>query len=364
MEETRKEENVADSDELLEEEIAEKEFFNRETFFDEIESSYDSFNSRAWNKGTGYLTRNFPRFNDCMEGLDAGLYMFAGESNSGKSAFVSSLMWDYVTNEDNNLFGIYFSLDDNAEDLIPRFIAQAQDIPISVVSKPQRWADQATDNNILSRKAEEYLAKREEGIEMMKSMNRKFCIIDSTKVNSGEQMLKMCKNIQALVRSEINPDANILVVIDSLSDMVFEDVGFRTDKELNDYIARAVKHWAVDILKCPILGTLHLRKIDQNRRPTVADVKESGRYVYEASFLGLIHNDVSRNKQAATIFADNPEYEEENPGRIPIIELDWAKNKKSSFKGRTFNEFHTNESKVIECSDDEHERINHIFYSV
>ena len=121
-----------------------------------------------------------------------------------------------------------------------------------------------------------------------------------------------------------------------------------------------MKKWAVEVLDCPIFGSLHLRKIEQNRRPTIADVKESGRYAYEASVLFLVHNDVSRNKQAASICMRNDESDE----LIPVIELDWAKNKKSSFKGRTYQSFITNMSKVTECSKEVSDRFDNLIYSV
>ena len=47
-------------------------------------------------------------FNDKMEGLEAGLYLFAGESNTGKTCLLTNLLWDYCMNETNKLFGVYF----------------------------------------------------------------------------------------------------------------------------------------------------------------------------------------------------------------------------------------------------------------
>lgn len=316
------------------------------------------FQKKARSRGTGYRCPNFPMFDDAMEGLQSGLFMFAGESNSGKTALAASLAWDYMANEENNLYLIYFTLDDTADDLYPRIISMNKDIPISVSSKPmlyEKRRDEGDANIIIY---DDWLKKGEEGADQLIELGEKLTILDGTDISCGEEILERCKDIKALIRTE-NRKANILVVIDSLMDIEWREKSFKSDKELNDYTAKQIKKWAVEILDCPIFGTLHLRKIDQNRRPTIADVKESGRYAYEASFLGLVHNDVSRNKNSATICVRD---EEDNI--TPVIELNWAKNKVSSFKGMTYQTFVTNRSLIRECPKDVADRFDHLIYAV
>ena len=95
----------------------------QEEFFETTIPQYDAFDLAAWKKGQGYCTKTFPIFDAAMEGLENGMFLFAGESNHGKSAVLLELLMSYCLNEDNNLFGIYFSLDDGADKLIPRIIA-------------------------------------------------------------------------------------------------------------------------------------------------------------------------------------------------------------------------------------------------
>ena len=322
-------------------------------------AQYEKFNLDAYNKGKGYSCPNFPLFDKYMEGLESGLYMFAGESNHGKSRLVQNLLWDFIKNEENHLFGLYFTLDDTANEFIPHLIAMTQSIPIAVGSKPQRFQDMVDMGDQNAPTYSSWLNKREAGLQELIDMKRRFKIYDGKTITCGEDILETCIAVKAQI-GIWDEKANIIVVIDSLSDITFRDKTFKTDKELNDHIAKQVKKWAVEILDCPILGTLHLRKIDQNRRPTVADVKESGRYVYEASYLGLIYNDVSRNKQSAKIALR----EEGSDELMPVIELDWAKNKKSSFKGRTYHSFITNYSQVKECDEGVTERFNTLIYSI
>src|SRR5574344_1885815 len=110
-----------------------------EDFFETSIEQYDAFDEAAKAKGTGYTCPSFPMFDRYMEGLESGLYFFAGESNGGKTALMLKLLWDYSTFEDNHLFCLFFSLDDTANEVIPRIVAMKEHIPISVVSKPIRY---------------------------------------------------------------------------------------------------------------------------------------------------------------------------------------------------------------------------------
>lgn len=329
-----------------------------EDFFETTEEDIDGFDERARKKGKGYGCPSFPEFDKRMEGLDLGLFMFAGESNSGKSALMMNLMYDYCTNPDNKLYGLYYSLDDSKDEIIPRFVAMDQLIPIGVAAKPKRYEEMVENGEEGSAVYQEWLDKREDGLQRLKELKRQFKIIDGEKITCAEQLLDHARKAQMYVKA-YDPDYNIIVGIDSLSDLTFASKNFKSDKELNDHIAKQVKHWAVTELKVPIFGSLHLKKFEQNRRPQVGDVKESGRYIYEASVLFLVHNDVNKNKQSSTIYYNEDDTDE----KMPILELDWAKNKKSSYKGKTHHYFTPNYSKITECSTDVMRRFDALIYT-
>ena len=75
------------------------------------------------------------------------MYLFSGESNSGKSAAMMNIMKDLCSHEENNLFGIYYSLDDSKHEIIPRIIAMEQSIPIGVAAKPRRYEEIIEDES-------------------------------------------------------------------------------------------------------------------------------------------------------------------------------------------------------------------------
>lgn len=327
---------------------------------------YDKFDTYAYKKGHGYTVPNYPIFNKRLEGMEEGLYVFAGESNSGKTAIVTNLVWDICNHADNHLFGIYYSLDDNTNEVIPRLIAMNQEIPISVASKPKRYLDyvEATknteDTDELITRAEyiDLLQKRKNGLSQLKKANQQFMVVDKEKIRNIEELIDHAKKVQTYVKS-FNPNNNIIVAIDSIADLVVDTRKFNTDRERIDYISQTIKKAANIDLKVPILGTYHLRKLNHSGRPTLDDVKESGRLVYEASMVFLVFNDVSKNKEGANIFYSNPD----NEFKQPIIELDWAKNKKSSYKGRTYHYFVPDYSKAVECDEIVSRRYDALIYT-
>jgi len=342
------------------------------------------FDINSWNKGRGWEIPEYPIFNEHMEGLESGMYLVAGESNTGKSAWLLDLILKYSMNPKNKLFGIYFSLDDTADKLIPRILASnaklnseaESGVPISVFSKPKRYLDKLheigedtdearvnysylyeditgnsnpVDYDNIGEDAPDYEtfpnSVRAKAYQWYKdNVVDNFKIVDGTKIHNGEQLFDFCCKVKEFIRAERGDDWNIIVGVDSLSDITWEDESFGTDKEMNDYTSRTVKQWAVEDLECAIFGSIHLRKIDQRKRPTIADVKESGRWVYEANVVFLVHNEVSRSGPLANIGVMN-----EDGTLIPVIEVLWAKNKQSSFKGRTYFIFQTNFSKIKEA---------------
>lgn len=316
----------------------------------------DSLEERCWSRGTGYIAPNYPMINEKLEGLEAGFYVFGGESNGGKTAVMMNLLWDYAAYKENKLFGLYFSLDDSSDEVLPRIIAKNQQIPISAVSKPQRLQDKinAAEEDALA--CQDLLDKRKTGIEEMKTNRFNFKVVDGRKIKNAEMMHSYIEKMQVYVKT-IDPEMKLIVAIDSLNDVRFASVKTTSDKERNDLIAKTIKEWAVD-LGIPIFGSAHMRKLNANRRPTLDDLKESIEYVYEASLTWLVHNDVSKNNQSANVYY-HIEAEEE---KQPVIELDWAKNKKSSYKGRTYCYFVPNQSRLLECPADDARRFNALIY--
>lgn len=333
-----------------------KESAEMEEFFDTTEDELDEFDQKAWSKGDGYKLPRFPEVERRLEGLDSGLYLFAAESNVGKSAVMKNMLYDLCTCEENNLFGIYYTLDDASGEIYPRVISMNERIPISVSAKPQRYQnmiDRGEENSIVY---QDWLNRRQAGIRNLKERKDQFKVVDSNKIKSAEQLYDHIKKVRRYLKT-FHPGKKLIIAIDSLNDLRFANKNLSQGNELMSEVARVVKEWTVEF-DMPIFGSTHLRKINGNRRPNRDDLKDSVELVYEASVVWLMFNDVSKNKQSAAIYYNQEGIDE----KLPIIEMDWDKNKKSSYKGRTYNYFTSDYSLVTECPEDIMKRFDALVY--
>ena len=163
---------------LFDNEYSEDKTIKMIDFIDETNDDIDAFDKEAWAKGDGFVFPSYPIFTEKLEGMDDGLYLFAGLSNHGKSGVLLNLMEDCCSCEKNNAFGLYFSLDDSKNEIIARIIAMNELIPIGIVSKPKRYQNKITkaDNDINyynenSAAIESYrtnLEKRKQGLQNLK----------------------------------------------------------------------------------------------------------------------------------------------------------------------------------------------------
>lgn len=348
---------LEENNQLVELYNEEESLVETEDFFNTMIEDLDEFEELSWNKGDGYSTPRFPMLTQHLEGFDNGLILLPAESNAGKSAIMMNIVEDMVMHEPNKLFGVYFSLDDSKHEIIPRIIAMREGIHISTVAKPQRIQNMIDNGAENADELQIELAKREQGINNLKSNANRMMIVDSNKVKTLDEMKAYLDRVINYVKA-IDPEMNVVVAIDSIKDIILDDhYGIKTTNEASDFIARAVKHWTVE-LNILVFSSVHLRKLNGNRRPTLDDLKDSNVLVYEASVIWLLFNDVSKNKQGAKLF-----YREEgNDDKLPLVEFDWAKNKKSSFKGRTFCYFAPQMSRAAECGIDETRRFNALLY--
>lgn len=334
---------------------SEDEAIRMEDYFELARKSYDEFDERAHKKGNGYKIPGYPAIEKHLEGAEAGMYLFSGESNSGKSAAMMNIMKDMCSCEENNLFGIYYSLDDSKHEIIPRIVAMEQSIPIGVVSKPNRFEEMIRfgmdDNGAIYA---EHLEKRKIGLDKLRSESNKFLIEDATKIKNTSDIKNHIKMVKAFLKSHYSEQGehekaekiNVIVAIDALNDIRLDPKVYGRVKkdEQSEEVAKFVKDLSVEF-DIVVFASTHLRKLNGNRRPTLDDLREANTLVYEASVVWLVYNDVSKNKGGAKI------YWNDNGVPGPILEMDWAKNKKSSYKGRTFNLFRPNFSQIKECTE-------------
>ena len=302
--------------------IDEEKEVTMEDFFATSTADLEAFDANAWNKGDGLTLPNYPYITEQLEGLDSGLYLFAGKSNHGKSAAMMNIMEDACSYAPNKLYGLYYSLDDSKNEIIPRLIAMDQRIPIGVAAKPQRYQNMIDNMEEGSAQYIEMLEKRQSGLDKLKANVNKLKIEDSSKIKNADDIHEHIKMVLTYLRA-IDPEYRILIAIDSINDVRLTYTP--KDNDVLAEVARVVKHWTVEF-DCPIFASTHIRKLNGNRRPTIEDLKDSTVLVYEASVVWIVYNDVSENKQAAKIFQVNPNTDI----KLPILEIFWSKVAKAS----------------------------------
>lgn len=285
----------------------------------------------AWNKGKiGGLDWGIKAFNDAFDGLQPGLIMIAGQANIGKSALCMNLAWTISKanretkgkEKPHKAYVLYFSLDDNATELLPRFIAIDQKIPINVVKSPMKYQDDVT-----------YMTRRQMGINALKEAIKYFKIIDSTQGSSIQFIEEQAKR-HKLQLQMVDESYKLVLIIDNFHDITVDGQSFRNENSKYDFIAGELSKICTQ-LDIPIICTAEFRKLNGNRRPTVDDVRETVKIAYEAKAIMLCYNEVSLRGEAANIYWQRPDVEYKQP----VLEVKVGKNKYSSFKNRIFFEF-------------------------
>ncbi|MES9681737.1 DnaB-like helicase C-terminal domain-containing protein [Gottfriedia acidiceleris] len=286
----------------------------------------------SWTRGEmGGLDWGFDSLNKAFEGLNTGVHLIGGQSNIGKSSFMLQLAWQIsqanqlVTPErPRKAFVLYFSLDDNNNELVPRLVAIDQRIPINVVRFPKKYQDNAT-----------YMQKRAQGVITLKES---VDYINMQDVNNGSDIeyIQETMEMYHVELQKVDPNYQLVVFIDNFHDITIGDEKLRhkTGAEKYDHIADSLTKIATKY-DCPIVCTAEFRKLNGNRRPTTEDLRDSVKILYEAKAVMLCYNEVSLRGQQATVHWMRPD----NPNKQPVYEVHIGKNKFSSFKGRCFFEF-------------------------
>lgn len=347
--------DIKEEKEITTDESEEKELDNIESLLvrnnmpdelrlDEIEKemykNIYKMDKKAWETGEGYKS-GFDMLDEKLNGIQPGLSIIGADSNVGKSSFLLNIGFHTALNDD--VYTLYFSFDDDVTNLMPRIIAMQQKIPINAIRMPKSFEDYPA-----------ILKRRKKGIEDMYNMIDKFKIVDAESARTIETLNKIILKHMEYVEKN---DKRLFVLIDSFHDVKTED-DFHDENAKLEYIADRLETYAKEY-NIPIWCTSEMKKLNAYRRPINDDIRHSSRIKYEAKLILLLHNDVSqKGASEASVYYRNPD----RPGKSPVIEVDFGKNKLSSFKGRLYYEFIPEYASIIECSDEDKERYDSLVH--
>lgn len=323
-------------------------FQHQEEMWDVI----DSFEQRAWSTQNTGIPTGWQDFDKAFDGgLKTGWIIIAGDSNMGKTAFLSLMAWRVVQNNPD-VYVLDFSLDDPLQDKIPRVVAAANKVLINAVRTPNNYTQYP-----------EMLKRRQQGIELLRQSVDRYRCYDATHSTDIDDIEHTIQNTIVNLEEEAvvtgKPRRKLVVFIDNFHDLTTtapEAMG--SDKMKYDYLAQRVSDMATKY-DIPIITTAEFKKLNGYRRPSLDDIRESVKIKYEAKAILLCYNEVSLKGESASIY-----YELQGKSqKQPVFEVKFGKNKMSSFKGRLFFEFYPDIAYFEPADKASTKRYNNLIYS-
>jgi len=292
--------------------------------------------AHSWARGKdGGLKSGLQAFDDAFEGgAQPGLILFGAAPNVGKSAYMLQVCKG-MSELNDNVYVSYHSLDDANNDLMPRYIANDQQITIGQAKSPAKYEDQP-----------EIMEKRNEGIKNLYRRVDRFGMFDSNEMTSVEAIEQHIKDIIMTMQEGVR----IVIAIDSFNDLTVEDKQFSNSDDKNAYVAKAIKKWST-AYNAVVMCTVHLRKTN-GKRPIEDDLKDTITLRYEATMVCLMYNEVGIKEETAEIYW----LDEDEDKKMPVAEVKFAKNKHASMKSTKFFNFIPDYSLFIQAEDEAQRR--------
>lgn len=292
----------------------------------------DTFESGAWQTKNVGIKTGFDCVDKAFEGgLFPGFIILAGDSNLGKSAFITQLGWGIVENN-QDVYVMDFSLDDAMPDKLARVAACSGKLIINAVKTPLNYMNYPL-----------MLIRRKNAILNLRAHVGQYRAYDSTFSTFIEDIEKEVE--EKLIYFDANGiDKKLVVLIDNFHDLNIASQPGLTDKNKFDYLAQwcsdlAIKH------NITVVCSAELKKLNGNRRPMLDDIREAVKIKYEAKAILLVYNEVHYKGDSADVF-----YMKQGTTRKqPIFEVHFAKNKFGTHKGRAFFEFYPEMAFMKEC---------------
>ena len=221
----------------------------------------------------GYHLNRFAKIGNAIDGIQPGFYVFAGITHVGKTLFLTNIFLDLLKSN-ADLFGVYFSLDDNENVIINRLLAILCGGALTINELQRRVENPGH--------ARELEGAYSELVGLAKS--ERFNILDFSQVQTIEA-------VESVVRGYTRKGRKLFVVIDGLQNIeTGREYGGLREKNVD--LATSVKK-IVDVYQIPLLTSVEIRKRkglkEIEAMPTVDDIMETGKYGYNASHIWIAH---------------------------------------------------------------------------
>ena len=265
----------------------------------ELKEQFQIDDTRDPNKLLGFPLTKFNTLANNIDGIQPGFYFLGAESNVGKTAVLTNLALDLLdTNPDATV--LYFSLDDSRIYTAYRCLSILTGFHINNVRKPDV---NHTDYQTLQ--AQRYVL-------LDYIQTERLILKDLSEVNHMDHLMRAV--------DEYPDHKKLIVLIDGLYNLEVSSGTGEGIRVQNIEKANKIK-LITDKYRIPLIATGELRKKikgeSRKTKPTMHDLMETGKFAYNANVIWLLYlNDPDTINQ---------------PNQI--LELEFAKNKLSDFKG-------------------------------
>ena len=261
----------------------------------------------------GYKINSYPMLEYRLNGISNGIHIFAADPNVGKTAILTSLGVDLLkSNKNVNI--LFYTIDDEMDDVLNRFLAICSGKPINVVRQKRKIADmEAVDKGY---------------VEMFGfAHENRLHIYDSQSFKNAKQL---CNHVNS-VRGKFK---DIVVFVDGPTNLSVE--GRNLEERGTNMAIMLHELWKGTETQSgfPLIISNELKKRDSsNSKPKKSDIKGSTKWEYVAKSIFLM-------------YADNENDFNEKKNMNVIFNLD--KNKFSHHKGAMAMEFKPERSMFVD----------------
>ncbi|MNP00665.1 Replicative DNA helicase [compost metagenome] len=306
----------------------------------------NAFEEKSWSPNNKGLSSGFKGIDMALNGLQKGFHIIAGDSNIGKTSFISQMSWNVATQNDN-VYVIDFSLDDPMDTKLSRVIAAGMKVLINAVQNPREH-----------KKYPQMLQRRKAGLRQLRRMVSCYKAYDQNHGTDVEQIRETIKR-HMVALAEAGENRRVCVFIDNFHDLTTTAPEAKgSDKNKYDYLAQYISDMANEF-EIPVVCTAEFKKLNGFRRPGIDDIRETVKIKYEAKSIMLCYNEVSLKGESASVYFEK----QGEDAKQPVYEVKFAKNKYSKFKGRVFFEGYPEMAFFNEADEDSTKRYNHAIYS-
>lgn len=249
---------------------------------------------------------------------------FGGKANTGKTALMCKMAYNIALyNEDVTV--IYHSIDDTAEQIIPRYVAIAEgdlNLTINQVRQPNYWCQHIPGLNEWRNKG--YQRVRE------LALQGRLVVKD---INHGGSLPFVENLIQ--FHQDKYPSRRIVYFLDNFHKLM--DFGNKDERVRFKHLSEAMKGIATR-LHVPVISTVEYTKLPPGVKPTKANIAETVAMEYDTNFIAHLYSEVTDTPDNFTVCHRSSNWQGEEV-ILPRVEILVDKNKITECKGHLYFDF-------------------------